>query len=93
MTQRERVFEMLREGPQETGDFLRAHIPRFSARIEELRREGHEITCTYLRSGAYRYELTTGHNAVLCWVADLTKPPGERISREWRTLAPDGMAI
>jgi hypothetical protein len=90
MTQRQTVLQMLKEGPQQTGDFLRNHIPRFSARIQELRDEGYEITSTYLRSGAYRYELTNG---TWCWVADLTKPPGQRISRECIDLTQWGRPV
>lgn len=87
MTNKDRTLELLKD--QEwvyTGDFLRAGCgSRFGARIAELRDEGHEILCEAVRPGEYRYKLTTG-NAVLCWVCDLTKPPGERISQEYRNV-------
>ena len=44
MNQRERVLALLRDGPQCTSDFAAAYLPRFGARIWELRRAGHTIT-------------------------------------------------
>jgi hypothetical protein len=44
MTQRDRVLRALRMGPVCGTDFLSWHIPRYAARILELRREGHVIT-------------------------------------------------
>lgn len=58
MTQRETVLAMLEQGPQTTASFLKARIPRFSARLEELRLEGYEITSTQLKASSWRYELT-----------------------------------
>ena len=40
MTQRERVLLMLKAGPVCGTDFLSAYIPRYSARILELRQQG-----------------------------------------------------
>ncbi len=42
-TQQERVLEMLRAGSCHSNDFLAAKIPRFSARIWELKNAGHYI--------------------------------------------------
>lgn len=43
MSQRDRVLLMLKAGPVCGTDFLRAYIPRYSARILELRQQGHVI--------------------------------------------------
>lgn len=40
-----------------TGDFLENNIPRFSARIEELRRAGYKISSERLREGSWIYRL------------------------------------
>lgn len=40
-----------------TADFLQAHLPRFSARIMELRAQGHIIDSYRLRNGSWRYIL------------------------------------
>lgn len=42
MTQQERVLAMLKAGPVCGTDFLRAYIPRYSARLLELRQAGYE---------------------------------------------------
>ncbi len=62
-TQRDYVLRWLRVEPQCGTEFLNLGIPRYSARIYELRREGHQIirrTCDvhyYHRSRQYVYEL------------------------------------
>lgn len=43
MNQRDKVLSMLRAGPVCGTDFLRAYIPRFGARIYELRQQGHVV--------------------------------------------------
>lgn len=40
MNQRERVLMMLKAGPVCGTDFLRVYVPRYSARILELRQQG-----------------------------------------------------
>lgn len=60
MTQRDRTLMMLQRAGTEgvtTATFLEAYIPRFSARIEELRREGFQIDRERLRQGSFRYTL------------------------------------
>ena len=42
--QRGRILRVLRWAPQCGARFLEMHIPRYSARIWELRREGYQIT-------------------------------------------------
>ena len=44
MNQRERVLTMLKAGPVCGTDFLRQFIPRYSARIYELRQLGLTVT-------------------------------------------------
>lgn len=44
MNQRDRVLNMLKAGPVCGTDLLRAYIPRYSARIYELRQQGHVIS-------------------------------------------------
>lgn len=58
MTQQQRVLAMLRRGPCTTRDFLQAGIPRYSARIRELRERGHPITTERLSASSYRFTLT-----------------------------------
>lgn len=41
--QRDRVLEMLKAGPVTSEQFMRAFIPRYSARIFELRAAGYVI--------------------------------------------------
>ena len=43
-TQRERVLAQLRDGPTCGTEFLEMHIPRYAARIWELRELGRDIT-------------------------------------------------
>ena len=44
LTQRQRILTALRSGPVCGTTFLRWGIPRYAARIYELRQEGYEIT-------------------------------------------------
>lgn len=57
MTQKSRVLAMLERGPTTTAEFLNAYIPRFSARIEELRRDGYVIERTRSHASSYVYKL------------------------------------
>lgn len=57
MSQKEKVLEMLLQGPKTTADFLQAYIPRFSARIQDLRDEGIAVETELVRRGSYRYFL------------------------------------
>jgi hypothetical protein len=43
MTQAERILSALRMGPVCGTEFLAWHIPRYAARIHDLRRQGHQI--------------------------------------------------
>ncbi len=62
-TQRGHVLRWLRVEPQCGTEFLNLGIPRYSARIYELRKAGHQIirrTCdvhSYHRSRQFVYEL------------------------------------
>lgn len=61
-TQRSRVLSLLYAHGKlgaTTADFLEARIPRFSARIEELRKQGYEIQTSRERKGSYRYTLVS----------------------------------
>lgn len=61
MTQREQVLRMLQRAGEDgvsTAAFLEARLPRFSARIQELRREGHTIESIRVREGSWRYLLS-----------------------------------
>ena len=60
MTQRERVLNMLRDAGSDgvsSNDFFRACLPRFSARIHELRNAGHTITKEPVEQGHFLYRL------------------------------------
>lgn len=60
MTQRERVLHLLRvqrEVGCTTALFLRERLPRFSARIEELRKAGFCITSERLADSSWLYTL------------------------------------
>lgn len=60
MTQRQRVLFLLRsqrEAGVTTAMFLREHLPRFSARIEELRKAGFCISSERLADSSWRYVL------------------------------------
>ena len=62
MTQKQTVLRLLQDNPGgvTTADFCSAHVPRFSARIEELRKEGHRISSQRVREGQWRYRLSGG---------------------------------
>jgi hypothetical protein len=60
MTQRERVLNMLRDAGSDgvsSNDFFRACLPRFSARVHELRNAGHTITKEPVEQGHFLYRL------------------------------------
>ena len=60
MTQRDLVLRMLTDAGDRgvtTGAFLDAKVPRFSARIEELRRAGYLIVKHRVTASRFRYEL------------------------------------
>lgn len=57
MTQKNRVLQMLRRGETTTAEFLAAYIPRFSARCEELRRDGYTIERTRVSATSFAYRL------------------------------------
>ena len=59
-TQRERVYRLLLQAGErgvETGEFLADHLPRFAARINELRDRGWDIRTEKLSQSSYRYTL------------------------------------
>ena len=58
--QTRKVLAMLKTGPQTTGDFLRAGIGRFGARIGELRAAGHDVRTRKLTDHAAEYRLYVG---------------------------------
>lgn len=60
MTQRETVLKMLEDAGERgvtTAQFLDARIPRFSARIGELRKDGHPVHTKRLREGSFLFTL------------------------------------
>jgi hypothetical protein len=60
LSQRERVRRMLVDAGDAgvvTSQFLGVHIPRFGARVLELRQEGYEISTERVRAGEARYTL------------------------------------
>jgi hypothetical protein len=64
VNQRDQVRKMLEQAGEEgvtTGDFLAAYLPRFSARIKELRDEGLSIETTRLKGSSSRYKLHPAH--------------------------------
>lgn len=66
MTQRERVLAALRAAGKRgvsTGQFLELRIPRFSARVEELRAQGFAISSQRLSAGSWRYTLLNSPSA------------------------------
>ena len=66
MNQRDRVRVMLEQAGGDgvtTGDFLAAYLPRFSARIKELRDEGLSIETIRLKGSSSRYTLRRVHQA------------------------------
>jgi hypothetical protein len=63
MTQRETVYTMLRRAHKDgvtNGAFAEAGILRYSARIEELRREGHAIVKQRVSAKCWKYTLLSG---------------------------------
>lgn len=58
-----------------TAQFLDAHIPRFSARIMELRNAGHAIERVRVSDSSYVYKLATPSSSLGCG-----KPVSERVS-------------
>lgn len=59
-SQKERVLDMLREGPKTNVDFLNAYprIPNFRSRLSELRDDGHKIPDGIpKRKGVWEYRL------------------------------------
>ena len=60
MTQRERILTALRANPAGvTSTFLDQHMPRYSARILELRSEGWQITTRRVRNGLWLFTLVS----------------------------------
>ena len=62
VTQKERILRALKaSGAQGVTNrqFIDMNIFRYSARIEELRKEGHIITISNIKGGLYRYTLET----------------------------------
>ena len=60
MTQRETVLAMLEEAGERgvsSNAFYAAHLPRFSARLHELRNAGHMITTEPVEQGHFLYRL------------------------------------
>lgn len=56
MNQRERVLMMLKAGPVCGTDFLRVYVPRYSARILELRQQGFLIESRPCRSQSHGHQ-------------------------------------
>jgi hypothetical protein len=66
VTQQDRVLHMLRTAGARgvtNAQFATAYLPRFSARIKELRERGFDITTERLGEGRFRYVLHTTERA------------------------------
>ena len=64
-TQKERVLRMLTEaGPEgvTSNQFYGACLPRFGARIHELKAEGHDVVKEPVEQGHFRYILVSRQN-------------------------------
>lgn len=60
LSRKQLVLMLLRDHPNgvTTAQFLKYGCgSRFGARVNELRGEGHEISCEVIRPGSYRYKL------------------------------------
>lgn len=93
-TQRELVLAMLigaaERGTHVTsGEFLAEHLPRFGARIYELREQGWVVRMWRLGEGSYAYRLTAGPSGQPYQPPGSTVPPVPRAERV-RPNAPDG---
>ena len=82
MTQRDKVLAMLEESPDgvTNAQFAAARILRYSARIEELREQGHEIVCERRSGSTFVYRLA-GRVLVGDYLADEPRWYTERV--EW----------
>ena len=58
--QKATVLEMLQCGPQTNVEFVEVGILRYSARIYELRRDGHEIEAIHRGGGDWLFRLGEG---------------------------------
>lgn len=57
-TQRDKVLKMLKRKRWVTSsDFYGSYIPRFAARIYDLKQDGYNIQREYWRDGMYKYWL------------------------------------
>lgn len=56
MNQKERVLMMLKQGPVCGTDFLRVYVPRYSARILELRQQGYAINTRPCKNQFHQHE-------------------------------------
>lgn len=94
MTQQEKVIAMLEQaGPEgvTSNQFYNAFLPRFSARIHELRSKGFDIRKEPVENGHFRYILVGSVEAgadrpgnVVCGGS------GDQLHRELRLEAPGG---
>lgn len=55
-TQADRILALLREGPRTSADLAAAAL-KYTCRIEELRKAGHEIECRRISGGTFLYTL------------------------------------
>ena len=56
-TQQQRIITMLKSGKKTSADFYKEYMPRFSARIHELRNKGYDIRRSPWRDHMFVYEL------------------------------------
>jgi hypothetical protein len=56
-SQQKTVLAMLRKGKVSSSQFYAAYIPRFAARILELKKQGYDIRKTYFRDRMFNYYL------------------------------------
>jgi Helix-turn-helix domain len=81
MTQRDTVYSMLRRAHKDgvtNGAFAEAGILRYSARIRELRREGHPIARQRLSARCWKYTLLNASPAVAVPSAQTQPTPGHK---------------
>lgn len=70
MTRRDLVKKLLEDNPKgvTTSQFLRAGCgSRYGARVQELRDQGHNISCTCVRAGEFLYVLNSSEPLSWSW--------------------------
>lgn len=89
MSQKATVLAMLREGPKTSNQFFAANLPRFSARIHELKAEGYRIEKSPAERGHFTYTLAAQSSSLGC---GRTAPGRAGSALTPLTQTPDGAA-